>query len=440
MVQEHLNISRLYIQGNIFRLTHATIPIPSVVLVREPALGRLLERPYWTRAWVVQEALLPRCVLYCCGTRQIAGLVFFNAHTKLFKHEIEVRCCPPPTFCRTCRQVNAMYFCAIRNYMGKLMGIKNGSRTIDLLDLVTLNRQRQCQNPLDRIFAYLGLASPFYRSRIPVNYEASEMDVVLQLFVSCMQAPDGLRIFSLLYNVDCAIASAHPSWLSFWNAIPRASSSAAPDTQSMCYNLFNCARSQQVQIQFDNISNGELISQSIQVDCMNNVGEAFADESYWQTLIQWISMFFDQYSGLTGEDVIKSIEKNIPEMKIELSTPTSLPYAGGGTAGNALYRTLTMDHDWPGDGKGLTRAGAEEPQAWWELLRHLILNLGTKCSCWSLEWVGLLGRLYSASLERAFFVTRQNFIGLGLCGIREGDEIHIIPGGKCPVVLRRVGG
>ena len=43
----------------------------------------------------------------------------------------------------------------------------------------------------------------------------------------------------------------------------------------------------------------------------------------------------------------------------------------------------------------------------------------------------------SGTLFRRFFVTRKGSFDLGRTQMRDGDEIYLLPGARCPLVLRK---
>ena len=46
--------------------------------------------------------------------------------------------------------------------------------------------------------------------------------------------------------------------------------------------------------------------------------------------------------------------------------------------------------------------------------------------------------LFSTSAGRKFFVTKDGYIGIGPADATEGDEVHVLAGGKVPFIMRRV--
>lgn len=50
------------------------------------------------------------------------------------------------------------------------------------------------------------------------------------------------------------------------------------------------------------------------------------------------------------------------------------------------------------------------------------------------DWLDAV--VYS-QLERQFFVTKEGFIGRGPVGIKEGDMVVVLLGGKVPLVVRK---
>jgi hypothetical protein len=185
------------------------------------AMGRLLSRPWWTRAWIVQEIALARSAIFCCGEQAIdmpdvllvgellwaymtqaiaqsderaadritvfdrfegldvgsrdASLLSLQnriqRHDRKFQgmdqqtlaqvaQDLGVRDAQKRATSLTWTEVADFSLLATRKIPGHM-----------LTNVLARFKSRQCGNPLDKIYALLGLARPLKEpSLLPVNY------------------------------------------------------------------------------------------------------------------------------------------------------------------------------------------------------------------------------------------------------------------------------
>jgi hypothetical protein len=118
-----------------------------------PALARLMRRPWWSRAWVVQEALLPTDVEYWCGDRIINISTLIEAGSCLSEHFLIPGCCRDPN--TTCsKQCEDGFRDAITLADWVQSGQNYTQRAVGAMQLwypLIFFRSRLCQNPLDKV-------------------------------------------------------------------------------------------------------------------------------------------------------------------------------------------------------------------------------------------------------------------------------------------------
>jgi len=112
-----------------------------------------------------------------------------------------------------------------------------------------------------------------------------------------------------------------------------------------------------------------------------------------------------------------------------------------GSVGTGLWRTLCADLTYKraqagcveasdtGDFNRLPEEKYAEVSVWfWHALRGIVSKDDTEVA------------VRTATAKRRFFVATDGTTGLGPAKMREGDEIHILQGGRTPFVLRPVAG
>ncbi|KAM5343283.1 hypothetical protein ACJ41O_014249 [Fusarium nematophilum] len=105
-------------------------------------LNEIIKRPYWSRAWTVQEVVLPRDALLCCGPHSTPFFDFGRLMTQQ----------------TTRAQVRVDY--ALSSYLEQVFHMRQASYEdppMGLFGLAYKLRHRQCTVSHDRLYAFLGL-------------------------------------------------------------------------------------------------------------------------------------------------------------------------------------------------------------------------------------------------------------------------------------------
>jgi hypothetical protein len=126
--------------------------------IREAFLA-VMESPWWSRMWTVQEAVLPRKGIltydvWCTSLQTITDCGF-----KAYEHI--VNCCRD-----TVLQFPPKFYASLENFFFVLLSLANGRIRYDNGDVQRLELQRQhvqysyreCQDPRDNVYGLLGIA------------------------------------------------------------------------------------------------------------------------------------------------------------------------------------------------------------------------------------------------------------------------------------------
>lgn len=163
-------------------------------LMLQKGMRAILKLPYWSRIWVVQEVLLARdiCLLY--DKHIIEWREFRSAYDRL---EVEHRgpddlSSPEPLF-RT----------------------EHGHNRFNLRDLMWRFCQRQCENPLDHIYALVGMATDWFvgHKLLRVDYSIST-DRLLARVIECLDTYDWALIRHLIRCLNPCVNDCNP-WKDF---------------------------------------------------------------------------------------------------------------------------------------------------------------------------------------------------------------------------------
>ena len=195
------------------------------------AIAELFEREWWTRVWVIQEALLSRKVIFMCGDREVDLVYFIQlVQGEGFKKAFLIKDRPeepqilakqsskdmtPKEECKDPKQLSGQFFIEILTswYTYKQKAETSG---LNLMDLTLLTHGFKASVQRDKIFALLGLATPEARSWIIPDYSDAMPDRLLftritAYFLQFSSQP--LRLALLCPATDC------PSWIPDWTAI-----------------------------------------------------------------------------------------------------------------------------------------------------------------------------------------------------------------------------
>ena len=195
------------------------------------AVAELFGREWWTRVWVIQEALLSRRVIFMCGDREVDLVYFIQlVQGKGFKTAFLTEDRPedpqilakrssqdmtPNEGFEHAKQLSGQSFIEILTswYTYKQQAETSG---LNLMDLTLLTYGFKASMQRDKILALLGLATPEARLWIIPDYSVAMSDSLLltrltAYFLQFSSQP--LRIAWHCPATDC------PSWVPDWTAI-----------------------------------------------------------------------------------------------------------------------------------------------------------------------------------------------------------------------------
>ena len=162
------------------------------------AIHRLFLRPWFCRLWVWQETILADSrgrVL--CGNSQIPWILFRNAVTRLTLYGNEL-----PSI-----RLHTMFT------MRELAGFQRSSPFHALTRATTLS---QCEEPRDRIYALLGIATPEFSRAMTVDYSLPVAQIYKQAFIANVDVRRDLALLAHCSPLNRNYDS--PSWVPDWTS------------------------------------------------------------------------------------------------------------------------------------------------------------------------------------------------------------------------------
>ncbi len=380
-------------------------------------INRLFKRPYFTRVWVVQEVFASKGAMTLkCGTRSApleaimrAGICFANHHTRKLE-ALGVS----QSLRRAITETNL--WIGRQEYLAQPWESR-------LLKHVWTYRQRDCSDPRDRIFAFLGISTD--HQEYPMSdYTKSINQIYAEYAAYFIRVERSLRILSLC-TLDTRMREV-PSWAPDWTinfaACPPRSLTQwyAPGLQKFTasgnrpyvgYISRECMVLHAWGIQCFTIS---ALGRQLEISAHPRVGEdqdvrpGSVSQKMWSRLREWLTL----------------LKAHIPE-----------PYPTGEPRSEVTWRTIVTNasstgHVAQSDVQGLGFAvWLRSPDGRDELgdphLRQCMAQF--------------MGAASSATFGRRLFFTKAGYMGLAPKCAMVGDEVCVLVGAEVPYVLRRKG-
>lgn len=413
------------------------------------ALKKMMTLPWWNRTWCVQESVLPLKLEYYWGKRKIDGKIVHDARDHLDLHWLQRGCCGmPKDACGECDSALTLFQRDMTIWAGPYHyerldedGMAQPHSAITSSELVNhmiQQRGRRCQDPSDKVYAFLSLASNRWRDEIDIDYKKSFKTLYMEVVRVDAIISKSLRILGLVTHNHLSTSNL-PSWVPDWSISEHFGFDYA---QLKRYNLFSACKSPTAPIDRSQFAHGVLRLSTISFCIIEVAGPSLLDVADEETKTKPIYQEWDKmFSSYMTSKSAKGIRKeNTSTMLNQGSSRSdaSLSYVFGGTSSNAFARTIAFDHfSALGQQEDTVRAGPNHEKLFWPVWNVLIGKQEYVVPSKSKSEDVLLG-IVECTTSQAFFITQQGYFGLGPGRLKAGDEIHIAAGGRCPLVLRKI--
>lgn len=387
------------------------------------AFGALAQRPWFSRAWVVQEISVAKSATVHCGSLK---LDWFDLVTALLR-----------TSAGASRHFGANLY--HNGSPGERIGLMESSRQgkgrSNPFKVFLFAKNCDATNDADKLYAFtslanLGIKTDYLRSveeiytTFAINFIRKAQKNVTYIRSDYAGRSTAASIISgFLCNAGLLTQRYRlPSWVPDWSV----RQCTKPFwTQKTCpgYKLSYAAGGDALgDCEIDN-SRGLHISVMMVDEVARTTSVDLTDVRNWsgKQLQQACSAWFTEASALAfwnGQS----------------------QYIAGGARNEAFIRTLVGDVD--ADGKPLGMNAAYAQERFQHFLRYI--NEQTCYVLFSPVKTDHVKERYAivvagTILGRSFFVTQQGFIGLGPYGMKSGDEVAVMLGGDVPLLVRKRG-
>jgi hypothetical protein len=381
-----------------------------------PALIRLLNHDWFSRLWVVQEAILAQSLVLLCGTIKIEWqelvrfVVEMDALYDLMNHIMESN----SIIERADKGSNAVRSIqAIRTTISE-QGFANP------LYILNVTRNKLCKEPVDKVYGLLALMAPAVSDLVVVDYSPASRNNYWALYA---------RFFKLLLRNQ---------GLDAFGLTP--STSRHPSLPSWCPDLSQPCSMESVSWQFSKDKPNNLFEMSsvpslpktgyhAQILAVNGIA---MDRVVSVFNLRWDNEM-DAYMHRKHAHHMRDCEQHCLALSKDVYGHDDTPVEH--------VRTLVRGGRY--ERVGLPRLRDDElPQAYSDTLTWLSLAERTSSHK---HPPSALARCYIASMEMtwigsSFFTTENGHIGIGANTTQPGDYICIFHNGNCPHILRLLPG
>jgi hypothetical protein len=360
-------------------------PMRNVDLSTWEALLDVFGRPWWGRAWIIQEVSCSRAGWsLMCGSSELNGnhLSCILSH---FFDALEASEVPPEA--KTI--LDSGPFGVLRMTMGD---------QDELGSVLVANRSRKAKDDKDKVYAFVNLVYPEITELRP-NYQESTAEIYYQTAVQLIVKCNDLRVLSICENqskeefdrltridgIPRKFVPGLPTWVPSW-AEARISSElwGGYVTDGVAFP-FKAAGGNGQEVKFHGSSlvgsKGLLTIRAKKIATVEHLGQ-------------------DIYGELVSDAVRDAF-------RLVANAPIIVPKGQNGADG--VFRSLTLDRDAEGERTYDDIAG--EPA---EITRSI----------------------HRAVTGRRFFRTKEGFVGLGPLRLKAGDMVMLVPGCHVPLTLR----
>ena len=157
------------------------------------SLGHVLARSWFSRLWVLQEAVLAREIIFICGNTGIDFDILVNVVEGLEKISLtalplfntKIEHCPRGI-------VSPMTISGLRKHF-----VQSPRKCIEFTVLLLSSSDRGCSDPRDRIYALLGMSGPELQENVQIRYDVPPTEIYLDYARWEIQQVNGPNILLL---------------------------------------------------------------------------------------------------------------------------------------------------------------------------------------------------------------------------------------------------
>jgi hypothetical protein len=383
---------------------------------RWAAFKDMLECPWFSRTWVIQEVALASYAVVIYGDAQFE-------YATLLRIGSWARECAVHIYSTLSFDLHITW--------SKTWDDHSLMRSNTFLDLLSLVRGLGCTDPRDRVYAFLGhpLAKLGEGTRTIVwpDYEKSYLDVYLEAAVNMVKQTNQIIILSATEHTEQTILEQFPSWVPRWN-VNRTADSLGVNSQ----NYYE-ASGDITHLWFEIQSNSFLKVRAIPIGH-----------------VLMCTSIMDADKSTKGQEISEHLRQGaaIQSLEKEFLSEGINPFEFGFSIGkHVIALSLTLTAGMFGDQPAENEECFESHQADFEDFWKQNIGDGLECPFPALTSTASPGKAarfsYSMRLActgRSFIYTDRECYGLAPSITKPGDICCVIRGTKVPYILRKTYG
>ncbi|KAM5350326.1 hypothetical protein ACJ41O_006831 [Fusarium nematophilum] len=375
-------------------------------------IDAFLDRPWFKRAWIVQELVVSTKVSLVCGRSRIDWDDFFNA-LKLCERGLNSRGRQRTDDVRILPHAGSAYALGMTRD-----SFINQSLKFHLLQLMEIFAHCQATQTIDKIYALLGIACDSAEEEFDPDYDSPE-STVIQRYAACFVQRG--QVMDLLCRAGTLKSYSFCSWIPDWTRESFPESISTWETSKGRFYAGERNHPVAEAQRLDDSGPCVLRIRGCSVDTVVSTVQIRIDPSdeaepsrasaHYRTLIDFVQ---DYPSGEDKQEILLRLP--IGDAK--------RPHLESAMDRLRAYREFAKEQndDWPSDLKELVWGkkrrgprGEKVAREYWQTSR------------------AFMNRISGA----VFCTTSKGYVGLAPGSTEKGDEICIFRGGKTPFVLRK---
>jgi hypothetical protein len=428
--EEDDSIGAVNFMEEISKLANRPAKVASILSSRDSiedliAVAALFERPYWRRLWVVQEVFNARNVLVYCGTT-IATWDVYQISSDLFhRHRediVDLAAHNAGNLPSTSPDQYSHDQVLIYQGPASLPDLRSSlsNREDSLLEVLCTCRRKLSADPRDKLYGVLGILHPGIRREFRPDYNLSVKDIYSEIVDYLLATTRRLDVICESIHFPPHTSSNNlPSFVPDWSHNPQVASlgrkylySASGSEKAVC--RFLDERLNRLEISAIYLDTVEV--KGLAVGTMCNVGDYLMAFLHWRALLlENIAREPDDVRHLVQEDFAETLALGqIPATHAKKEQWLAACYNVFGKLICERLPHLAIDRS---------------------LERYLNLQVGVKSD----ERRQFLQKNFGEMMMgRCFFITKNNYLGMGTGFMLPGDKVVVPLGCSTPILLREL--
>lgn len=368
------------------------IGLPSIKSGAWNALGRIFERAWFRRLWVLQEAALAEIALVICGGQTVAW------------NDLVTACRCQVGYQNHEQEAHSSMLAIETQRERHRRGLES-----PLIDILLLCSDFACTDPKDKIFGLLGLTTDAREPNLAPDYSLDVQEVYGKVARFLMTRDRSLAVLCDVRNPKTL--QGLPTWTPDWS-IPL---EIQKTSGSRLRGQYKAARSTEARPVFSNDLR-VLFLDGVVFDGIRTLSNVLLPSpgDYLESVPQWESIVQSAQPHPTGEDMA-----------------------------TVFWHTLIADNGVRGDESDKYHRDLYD--AWENINERNIALVQKRKSNWTplveiqtlnMRAVEFHAAMVEVCVGRRIFVTTQGYIGLGPADAREDDLICVLHGSPVPFLLR----